>query len=356
MQYFQWSKTWQEQAWILEIGVVAFLLVFANFILNRALFRSRQKGHLKENDWRVHLDSAALLPARVVLWVLFLSFSIRAAAAALNLGDSFSWIAMLRNVSVVVCVGWFLIRWKKVFHNAIAHRRVKGKLAFDPVSMEIISKIFTICVLFLSLLLILGFFGLNIVPLLTFGGIGTAAIGFASKDVIANFFGGLMLYITRPFTPNDLIEIPGKEITGTIEEIGWYFTSVRDVHKRPVYIPNSVFSTELLLNLSRMTHRKLEETLRIRFEDADKAQTIVDQIRTFLKASAELDHHESIEVYLDSIGPDSLLIEVKAYSLTTRHEAFTKIKQEILLEIYRIIHDAGAEIALPRTSVEVSRF
>jgi small-conductance mechanosensitive channel len=47
------------------------------------------------------------------------------------------------------------------------------------------------------------------------------------------------------------------------------------------------------------------------------------------------------------------LIEVKAYSLTTRHEAFVKIKQEILLEIYQIVLDAGAEMALPTTSVEV---
>src|SRR5205085_682063 len=110
------------------------------------------------------------------------------------------------------------------------------KHALDPSSMAIFEKTFTIFVLFISSLLILQIFGLDVVPLLTVSGIGAAILGFASRDVFANFFGGMMIFMSSPFKIDDYIELPGKKIAGTVEEIGWYFTTIRDTHKRSLYI------------------------------------------------------------------------------------------------------------------------
>ncbi len=346
-----WHSWLLEHAWIVEAGFILLLLFLFNFLLKRALDRSKQKAQIKENDWRVHLDSSVIFPLKALLWVLSSSFLFYLTAQELKLADTLGFIAPLRNVAIVFFLTWFLIRWKKVFHNAMAARRVRGKPTFDPVSLEIIGKLFTIGVLFVALLVILGLFGLNIVPLVTFGGIGAAAFGFASREVIANFFGGLMLYATRPFTVNDLIEIPAKKITGHVEEIGWYATALRDLEKKPIYIPNALFSSEILLNLSRITHRCIEEKVRIRYADADKASNIIDEIRTLFDRHPEIDSHQPINIYLLTFGPYALEIEIKAYTLSTRYEDFMEIKQELLLHVHQIIESAGAEMAISRYEI-----
>ena len=350
-----WHEWLLGHAWIVEAILVLSVLLFLKTVLKKALVRSKQRAHLIENDWRIHLDYPTVAPARALLWILLVSFSIELIVRELELNSaSFNFISPLRNAGVISCLSWFLLRLKKVFHNAVAARRVKGKPSFDTVSLELIAKIFSIAVVFVSLLILLQIFGLDILPLVTFGGIGAAALGFASRDVIANFFGGLMLYITRPFTINDLIELPEKKVIGYIEEIGWYYTRVRDEQKKPIYIPNSVFSTEMLINQSRITHRLVEETVRIRYADIVKAGPIVEEIRTLLERHPEIDAHQPIYVYLHNFGPYSLELEIKAYTLATRYEEFMEIKQRILVQIHNIVIKAGAEIPYPTSTVEMS--
>ena len=344
---FDWHEWLLEHAWIAEIAIVLFVLWSLNFLLKRALFRAKQKARLNENDWRTHLDYAASMPARALLWVFLIAFIIDLVARQFRLENSFAWVISLRNVGIVFILAWFSLRWKKVFYNAAAAQRVKGKPSFDPVSMEIVGKFFTLGVLFVSILVILQIFGLDIIPLITFGGIGAAALGFAGKDVIASFFGGLMIYVTRPFTVNDLIDLPERKITGTIEEIGWYFTSIRDLQKKPIYIPNSVFPREVVVNLSRITHRKIDESIGIRYADAAKAEPILEKIRELLTQHLEIDGQQPIHVYLTALAPYALELEIKAFTLATRYEEFMEIKQKILLEIYDLILESGAEIAFP---------
>ena len=353
MKETTWYEWIQEHAWAAEFSIVLIFLLALNFLLKHILLRSKRQGQMKEGDWRAHLDYAAVAPARVLLWFLFASFLIELSARELELGGLFSYAVPLRNVGVILCFAWFLIRWKKVFHNAMASRRMKGKPTFDPVSLEIIAKIFTIAIAFITLLIIMQLFGLDIVPLITFGGIGIAAFGLASKDVISNFIGGLMIYVARPFTLGDLVELPEKKIKGHIEEIGWHLTSIRDLEKKPIYVPNSVFSSELLINLSRMTHRRIEETIQIRNSDISKVLPIIESIRNLFEHYPDIDHNQPLTVFFKTFGAYSLDIEVLAYTLSTRYEEFMETKQKILLEIHEIVAKAGAAMPFPTQSVEL---
>lgn len=335
--FIEWIK---DHTWSIEVlGVLAFLLAL-NFSFKKALAAAKRD----ERGWLIHLDYAAVTPVRVLLWVLLVSFLVDLIAR--EAGFAFS-VALIRNVAIVLCLAWFLLRWKTVAHRAMVHHRK----SYDPLSMQIAGRLFTIAVVFLSLLIILQLFGLDIGPLIAFGGIGAAALGFASKDVIANFFGGVMLSMTRPFTVGDLIELPEKKVVGYIEEIGWYLTSVRDLQKKPIYVPNWLFSTELIVNQSRMTHRRIEETIGIRYEDIGKVLEIVEGIRTLLKKHISIDNREASYIFLQRLAPATVDIEVKAYVIPTRYEEFMEVRQEVLMEIYRIVTGLGAEMPLPTSQV-----
>lgn len=343
--WYQEGQEWLlENLWVLEIAFVVIALLLINLFLKKVILKSN-----KETD----LEHALVLPARVLLWILLISFGLDLIARKLTLGGMFLSINSIRNVGIVVCLSWFLLRWKKAIHTALSRRREIGKMSLDAVSVEVLAKIYTILILFVSLLIIMQLFGLDIAPLIAFGGIGAAALGFASKEVIANFFGGLMLYAIRPFSPGDLVEVPEKHIYGSVEEIGWYSTTIRDLQKKPIYVPNSIFSTEILVNLSRMTHRRLEEVIEIRATDTDKVLPIVEAIRQRLKIQTQIDQHLPQYVFFKGYGTHSLYLEIQAYILATRYEEFMEIKQKLLLEIGSIIEQCGAEMPYPTTEVHI---
>jgi MscS family membrane protein len=348
--WYQWLFI--DHPWLVEIAIVLFLLFFLNIVLKKFLNKSKKMTHLKESDWRYHLEYAAIVPARVLLWVLLGTF-------VLDLGVrkwkfcGLSYVGSLRNAAIITCFAWFLLRWKKVFYRVMSSRsdRERGPLSLDPFTLEIIGKVFTIAILFLTTLIIMQLLGLNVIPLVTFGGIGAATLGIAGKDVISNFFGGMMIYSTRPFMVNDVIELPERKLIGSIEEIGWYFTSIRDMEKKPLYIPNSVFSTEPIINQSRMTHRRMDEVIAVRYKDLQAIPKILEGIRILFEHSTAIDHRQPIHVFLKNLGEVSIQIEVKAYVLSTRYEDFMEVRHAILAEICKIIDKNGA--AMPYPAMEI---
>lgn len=355
MQSGNWLEWTMGRTWLIELLIVLCLLFVIQVFLKKILLRSKHRKELKEGDWRYHLDYAAITPARVLLWILLGAFIFDLAVREFKL-TGFGYAATLRNAAIIFCLAWFLLRWKRVFHRVVIARtyaQAKGRMWMDPFTVEMVSKLFTILVIFITLLIVMSIFGLNIAPLVAFGGIGAATLGIAGKDVIANFFGGFMIYLTRPFLIGDHIELQQRHINGHVEEIGWYFTSIRDMHKKPLYIPNAVFSTEPLTNLSRMTHRRIEESIGIRYADLDKIPPIIEEAREMLERHTAVDHNQPIHLFLEKFGDTAILLEIKAYISRTRYEEFMGAKQEILSEIYRIIQKQGAEIACPTMEVRM---
>ena len=315
-----------------------------NVFLKQLILHFKRRAHYKEHDWRNHLDYVFLTPLHTFLWILFAAFAISLLAPHLGVEIKSLNFSFVRNAALIGCLAWFFLRWKKIFQRSLSARQSREKLGLDSHFIQIIGKISSFIVIFISLLIILQIFGLDVMPLIAFGGIGAAAAGFASKEVIANFFGGLMIHLTRPFTVNELIELPGKKILGHIEEIGWYYTSIRDLKKQPVFIPNSMFSTEVMVNQSRITHRRIEALIGVRHEDAAKVPLLVEKIHRLLSAHPVIDHSQALYVNMVSFGIASIDIEIKAYTLTTNLEEFLQIKQEMMLKIYDMILSMGANI------------
>jgi MscS family membrane protein len=330
--------------WLVKLGVFLLLILVVNIFLKRIILRIKHRAHYKEHDWQSHLDYVLLTPLHSLLWILFTAFAISMVASHLGIEKTSLNFTLIRNAAIIGCLAWFFLRWKKVFQQSLAARQSRGMLGLDSHSIQIMGKVFSFIVIFISFLIILQIFGLDVMPLIAFGGIGAAAAGFASKEVIANFFGGLMIHLTRPFTVNELIELPGKKILGYIEEIGWYYTSVRDLKKQLIFIPNSMFSTEMMVNQSRITHRRIDELIGVRYEDAAKVPLLVEKIRYLFSAHPVIDHSQPLYVNMVSFGLASIDIEIKAYTLTTNLEEFLQIKQELMLRIYEIILSAGADI------------
>ena len=243
----------------------------------------------------------------------------------------------------------FLVR----FIREIESGMVKG--GADITTVQAIGKLLRISVIITAALTVLQTLGVSISGILAFGGIGGIAVGFAAKDLLANFFGGLMLYLDRPFVVGDWIRSPDRNIEGTVEAIGWRLTVIRTFDQRPLYVPNSVFASVAIENPSRMRNRRIYETIGVRYDDAAKVKLIVDEVRQFLLNDADIESEErTLMVNFSAFNASSLDFMVYAFTKTTNWIEYNAIKERILLAIFDIIEKHGAEIAFPTSTVHLA--
>ncbi|MCD6055557.1 MAG: Small-conductance mechanosensitive channel [Gammaproteobacteria bacterium] len=221
--------------------------------------------------------------------------------------------------------------------------------------IRIFSKAVRILFLVVILLMIMQTVGISISGVLAFGGLGGLAVSLAAKDMIANLFGGLMLYLDKPFKQGEWIRSTDKTIEGTVEHIGWRLTAVRTAEKSLLFVPNSAFSTISVENSGRMTHRRVQINAGLRYEDADKLPSIIARIEKHLAAHPEIDITQSIIVRFINLGASSLNIFISAYTKTTNWTSYLSIQQTILLSVLDIVAKEGAEMAFPTTTVQIAQ-
>jgi len=317
------------------IGII--LLLGANYALHWGV-KHLNKGFLHQSSWRTSIERIAYLPMKSILWVVGVTYLLTIISSYFSWSDPLFYLKPLRNASIVICLAWGLMRWKRELKL-----QVKG---MDVGTLHILSRLASFIIILLTSLLILQIFDINILPLVAFGGVGAAAIGFAAKDVLANFFGGLMLHLTRPFNIGDWVILPDRQVEGSVEQVGWYFTSIRDKQMCPLYLPNAFFSSFLVINTSRRSHRRLVESIKIRYQDMEKAAAIIQEIKSYLAGHSSIDKNLSIMVNVEALQEYAIAIQVDAFCLTTRLDAFSALKHEILTHIYSIIRNHEADIAL----------
>ena len=216
-----------------------------------------------------------------------------------------------------------------------------------------LGKLVRSAIIIVSALMVLQNLGYSISGVLAFGGIGGIAVGFAAKDLLANFFGGLMVYLDRPFSVGDWVRSPDKNIEGTVENIGWRQTRIRTFDQRPLYVPNATFSQISVENPSRMLNRRIYETIGVRYEDAAVLPDIIRQVRAMLEDHTDIDLGKTLIVNFNQYNASSLDFFVYTFTKTTNWVEYHAIKQDVLLKILDIIHGLGADVAFPTTTVKL---
>ena len=226
------------------------------------------------------------------------------------MGSKLNWLSTLKLLLVIAIFIWITMR----LINNVEEYVLKQK-SRDETTVQAIAKVSRLFFITIGMLTIMQAFGLSLSGLLTFGGVGGLVVGLAAKDLLSNFFGGMMIYFDRPFKVGDWIRSPDRQIEGTVERIGWRMTIIRTFDKRPLYVPNSVFSNIVVENPSRMLNRRIKETIGVRYDDGEKVAQIVKDIKTMLRNHPDIDTKQTLIVNFNAFGPSSLQMMVYTLSL-----------------------------------------
>lgn len=340
----------KDRSWFFEMIIGLVILIVVNILFRYLLKQFRQRSISLSRDWKEKIDEIFSFPFHVLIWILGVTFVAEVLGKRFNFYLFEAYLNQFRSTGVVVCLSWMFLRWKKeAFRYWLGKDQPIRKV--DGGFIQTGNHVLSLALIVVAFMIILQIWGLNIAPLITFGGIGAAAIGFAAKDVIGNFFGGMMLHFNRPFMIGDMIVIPEKHLEGSVEEIGLYLTTIRDKDKRPVYLPNSLFATALVVNSSRMTHRRIEEKVGIRYDDFSRLDPLTENIRKKISSHPDIDSHLPVVATFHSFGPCTLNLYIDVYTLQTRYDHSLKVRHQVLMMIYEEVTKLGAEMPIPSMTI-----
>jgi len=340
------------EGWIVQVFLTVFAALLTDFFQKRILVRLARQAQKSANPWDDAVIEALGRPLSLLIWLLGITFA--ADIIRLETGTAlFGVVEPIRAVGVVVLLAWGLIRFiRQGEANFVAHRQERGRPP-DRTTVDAVSKLLRISVWITATLVALQTLGFSVSGVLAFGGIGGLAVGLAAQDLLANFFGGLVIYLDRPFAVGDWIRSPDKEIEGTVEHVGWRVTRIRTFDKRPLYVPNAIFTKIAVENPSRMSHRRIKETIGIRYADVAQMEGITAKVEAMLRGHPDIDDAQTLMVHFNAFAPSSLDFFIYTFTKTTVWTEYHRIKQDVLLKIAAIIEEHGAQIAFPTSTVHV---
>lgn len=188
----------------------------------------------------------------------------------LNFCLSFAWKIILSLL--VLLLGNLLI---KFILKKIATGKASQKM--DPTALTFICsflKIGLYAVLGISIVGILGVETASVITVLATAG---AALALALQGSLSNMAGGLMLLIFRPFRVGDFLEACGN--SGTVIEVGIFYTVVRTGDNRHVTIPNGSLLNSVMINYSKEQNRRVDIELNVAYgTDVEAAKDLVMSI------------------------------------------------------------------------------
>jgi len=348
----RWIDSIGVRSWMVEVFVVVFITLLLGLATSVVLSRLGGRLSRTRTPWDNTFVEALSRPLQLLIWLVGLTFAVEAASQDAE-SPLLSVVEPVREVGVIALIAWFLLRFISEGRDNVIEQRRRQERFVDYTAVDAVAKLLRLTVAITAVLVALQTLGFSIAGVLTFGGIGGIAVGFAARDLLANFFGGFMVYMDRPFSVGDWIRSPDREIEGTVEEIGWRITRIRTFDSRPLYVPNATFASIALENPSRMQNRRILETVGIRYDDAGAMQAIVDDVTSMLRSHDDIDQNRTLMVHFNTFASSSLDFFIYCFTRTVVWTEYHAIKQDVLLKTLEIIENHGAQCAFPTSTVHL---
>ena len=340
----------QANLWAFQILIVLVITFIVSRVRHFTLLRAEKRLAQTNLIWGRSTVEAIRNPAAVLIWVAGVSFAIEIVRIEFQTAI-FEAVPALRSAAAIAAITWFGFKFVGIYEHSYVAKQTESDSTFDRTTVFITSKILRVVVIFLGILVAMQTLGLSIAGILAFGGVGGIAIGFAARELIANYFGGLMLFMDRPFKVGETITSSDRDIEGTVQEIGWRQTIIVKFDTRTLFVPNSVFATIVVRNMTRQKNRRIFEYVGIRYDDADQLVAIVSDTKDMLSNHPEIDQESSIMVNFDRFAASSLDIMIYCFTKTIVWAEYHEVKQDVLVKTMEIIESHGAEIAFPTSTI-----
>lgn len=261
-------------------------------------------------------------------------------------------IAIIWTVANVVC-GVFEIQ--EALNEKFELQKKYFKRNRKDRFMTVIAKDITRIVVYIaSAYLTLKEFNYDLGGLATGLGIVGAVVALAAQDVVKQLIAGVAIVSDKPFEMGDWIEANGVE--GTVEEISWRSTKIRNLEDLVITIDNNVLLASNVVNWGKIQKRVYKSNIRLPLETPERdVEKVINRIRFILKYNNEV-VRDSISVELLTIQNDALEIEVYLDSTVTDLNDFKAFCNKINLTILNILETQGINLSYPGQNIYIKDY
>lgn len=346
---------WQNGVYGVNVGqIIAAIILLLVFMLFRHVFSRFVVGRLKAfvgktknkiDDEIIDAIEGPLSFVPIVLGVFFatelLDLTGNLATGAENLNRSLITITIFwAFYKTIGPISLTFGKLKKIFSTSMINWLVKSMRGL---------------IIFLGAASVLEIWGIQVAPLIAGLGLFGVAVALGAQDLFKNLIAGLFIIGERRFHPGDWIKIEGI-VEGTVKEIGFRTTTIVQFDKAPVYVPNAKLSDNAAINFSRMSHRRIYWKIGLLYDTSiEQLKNVRAQIEDYIMKNDDFAKPPEVATFvrIDSFNDSSIDLMLYCFTKTTDWGEWLEIKEQLALEIKKIVANNGTGFAYPSQSIYI---
>ena len=260
---------------------------------------------------------------------------------------------IVQAIAVIILIGafiWLLLRLVDFIALVLRTKSKAGGGARDMQMIFFIRDFLKAVLGIIGILMILhSAFAVDVSTVVGGLGLAGAAVALAAKESIENLIASFVIFFDKPFKAGDVLKV--NSISGTVEKIGLRSTRIRTDQKTFVTVPNKQMVDSVVDNLTLRTQRKGELRLELSLSTGtERLDTFIAGVRKVLIK----DKVENSTVFLDNITGSAFLVNVDYFTAPVAIDEFNTLKQQVNLDVLRLMEEMGLSIAGSSTTITVS--
>ena len=265
----------------------------------------------------------------------------------------YSVLALLFRLCVIFFIGYGAWQAAPMCRLLLRSAENHLDLATNKTMGRFFENIYKVLVVVFAGIAALDQLGVPVTGLLTGAGVAGLAISLAAQSTLSSLIAGITLVLEHPFGIGDYIILSSVE--GTVEDISFRSTRIRNADNVVITIENSKVCAEYIQNANQRTSRLWQFTLGLTYDTTKEKIRRVTQDLTQLLQNQPTVQPNGVTVTLDKFNDYSLDILVRVYLTTLPYADYLKERHRLNLLIMQTVKNAGCEFAFPTTTVEMAK-
>ena len=335
------------------IGFIIFLFFyvlrsfFARFVIGR-LHKIVKKTSIGTDDLIVKVIEGPLKFLPVVI-----GFFIATTYIDIN-AELTGFIENVNRTLITIFIFWLLHQLIVPFSFLI--KNFEEKLTTALVDWTL--KGLKIIVIILGIVAILELWGIKVGPVIAGLGLFGVAVALGAQDLSKNLISGIMILMERRFMIGDVIHVNG-EAEGTVEQIGFRSTLIRQFDSNIVTVPNFKFAEQSFTNYSRRVHRRIKWIIGLEYRTTiEQLKNIRNNVKNYIDnndlfANDGSSYYKSSFVRIENFSDSSIDMLVECFVNVSEWVKFIEIKEKLAIQIKEIVENEKAGFAFPSQSIYV---
>ncbi len=331
--------------WI-GLAIIVFFKIFSSsfayIIVKMFKLRVKDRKKIKENGFYKPLKT------------FFVLFGIYLCAIVLNLpANILEIITKIFRICIILLTAKGFVNLFD--YNSETFSKIKEKLHIDGTDSTInfFSKVAKTLIYIVAGFIVINELGYNLSGLVAGLGIGSVVVALAAQDIAKSFISGLSIIADKPFNIGDYIEV--NTFAGTVEDIKFRTTRIRDAENQIIILPNSMLTNADIINGTKREKRRYNLLLTLEIDTPlEKVSILCENIKSFLNINENVDK-ESIKVFFNTISANGIDVSIDFYTNIIDYVEFLQFKENINYALLNMVNQSNVKLSYPSQSIYLKK-